>query len=120
MEGQDNWYIDTDYGPTQSIDPFSVDDGVLTITAAATPQNLLSEVEGKPYTSGLLTTRDSFAQSYGYFEISADMPVGQALWPAFWLLPVDGGWPPGGTEERLVGVEWVREGQYWGCPVHYN
>src|SRR3546814_17747296 len=94
MEGQDNMYHDTDYGPTHSIDPFRVDDGVLTITAAATPQNLLSEVEGKPYTSGLLTTRDSFAQSYGYFEIRADMPDGQGLWPAFWLLPVACRWPP--------------------------
>src|SRR3546814_20617837 len=93
MEGQDNMYHDTDYGPTHSIDPFRVDDGVLTITDAATPQNLLSEVEGKPYTSGLLTTRDSFAQSYGYFAIRADMPEGQGLWPAFWPLRVDGSWP---------------------------
>src|SRR3546814_16415113 len=95
MEGQDNWYIDTDYGPTQSIDPFSVDDGVLTITAAVTPQNLLSEVEGKPYTSGLLTTRDSFAQSYGYLEIRADMPEGQGRWPADRASGVEG---KGGAE----------------------
>ena len=31
------WYIDTDYGPTRSVNPFSIEDGVLTITAARAP-----------------------------------------------------------------------------------
>ena len=46
------------------------------------------------YISGILTTQNSFAQKYGYFEIRAKIPVGTGVWPAFWLLANDGGWPP--------------------------
>ena len=94
MESQLNWYIDTDYGPTQSLNPFSVDNGVLSITAQAVPTTLQPSINGYDYASGLLTTHDSFSQTYGYFEIRADMPEGTGIWPAFWLLPADGSWPP--------------------------
>ena len=46
------------------------------------------------YISGILTTQGSFAQKYGYFEIRAKIPVGQGVWPAFWMLADNGGWPP--------------------------
>jgi len=46
------------------------------------------------YVSGILTTQGWFAQKYGYFEIRAKVPVGTGVWPAFWLLADDGGWPP--------------------------
>lgn len=88
------WYIDADYGPTSSVNPFSVEDGVLTITAARAPEEIRPHINNYEYTSGLLTTHGSFSQTYGYFEIRADMPEGQGLWPAFWLLPADGSWPP--------------------------
>ena len=46
------------------------------------------------YTSGILTTQSIFSQKYGYFEIRAKIPTGKGVWPAFWLLADDGGWPP--------------------------
>jgi beta-glucanase (GH16 family) len=71
---------------TVGVNPFSVNSGILTITAAPAaqpnPYNL-------PYTSGLITTYKSFHQTYGLFEIRAKLPAGQGLWPAFWLLPSD-------------------------------
>jgi beta-glucanase (GH16 family) len=50
------------------------------------------------YTSGIVTTgKDTsdrniphnFIFQYGYAEIRANIPSGQGLWPAFWLLPAD-------------------------------
>ena len=94
LTGEDQWYIDTDYAPTAAVNPFSVDDGVLTITAAPAEAAIQAEIGGYAYTSGMLTSYSSFAQTYGYFEIRADMPEDHGTWPAFWLLPADGTWPP--------------------------
>jgi beta-glucanase (GH16 family) len=92
--GEYQWYVNPEYGPTASANPFSITDGVLTIRAEQTPDELSSHVENYDYTSGMLTTHASFAQTYGYFEIRADMPEEQGAWPAFWLLPENGNWPP--------------------------
>jgi beta-glucanase (GH16 family) len=92
--GEKQWYIDHDYSPTSSVNPFDVDDGVLTITAARAPDAIRSHINNYEYTSGLLTTHDAFSQTYGYFEMRADMPDNHGVWPAFWLLPADGSWPP--------------------------
>jgi len=67
--------------------PFSLSSGVLSITA--TPANG-TNAYGLPYNSGVITTADSFSQTYGYFEVNAKLPAGQGLWPAFWLLPASG------------------------------
>lgn len=79
------YYSDSSVG----VNPFSVQDGILTITAApgSNPLNL-------PYNSGAITTAKSFGQQYGYFEVRAQLPAGQGFWPAFWLLPTTGAWPP--------------------------
>ncbi len=91
---EEQWYINPSYAGTASVNPFSVHDGVLTITAAQTPAALAGQLEGFDYTSGMLNTHSTFAQTYGYFEVRADMPTEQGVWPAFWLLPADGSWPP--------------------------
>ena len=49
---------------------------------------------GKHYTSGMIDSYGRFAQTYGWFEIRAKMPAGKGMWPAFWLLPAVGTWPP--------------------------
>ena len=91
-------YMDASYNGTSKtalgINPFAIDNGILTITAAPTPAQDLQYLGNLSYTSGLLTTKTSFSQEYGYFEIKAKLPSGSGFWPAFWLLPADNTWPP--------------------------
>ncbi|WP_265519204.1 family 16 glycosylhydrolase [Nitratireductor luteus] len=99
------WYVQPDYGPTSPVNPFSVDNGVVTITAERAPEDIRPYIEDYEYTSGLLTTYESFAQKYGYFEMRADMPENDGVWPAFWLLPKDQSWPPELDVVEMVGQE---------------
>jgi beta-glucanase (GH16 family) len=75
-----------DFGDAQFIDPqargpFSMKDGILSITAS-------KNSEGK-WTSGLIAAADSTGAGsgtrYGYFEARMKMPPGPGTWPAFWL-----------------------------------
>jgi len=71
----------------------NVQNGKLVITAKT--ENL----NGKSYTSARLNTAKSASWLYGRFEMSAKLPNGKMLWPAFWLLPTDykyGGWAASG------------------------
>ncbi|MES1201816.1 MAG: glycoside hydrolase family 16 protein [Pseudomonadota bacterium] len=81
-------------GAPLGLNPFVVNNGVLDIVADRTPDAIAPMIGGYHYTSGLLTTHHVFSQTYGYFEIRAKLPEGKGLWPAFWLLPEDGSWPP--------------------------
>ena len=96
--GEQQIYVDSRYAGRGStplgLDPFKVKDGVLSIIATRTPPEFKPVLFDNEYTSGILTTQNSFAQKYGYFEIRAKVPVGDGVWPAFWLLANDGGWPP--------------------------
>jgi beta-glucanase (GH16 family) len=64
--------------------------GVLEITASPAADLPL----GMTHRSGMIMSQSLFNQRYGYFEIRAQLPKGRGLWPAFWLLPTAGGWPP--------------------------
>lgn len=92
------------------IQPFSVGQGVLTITAApllgVAKQRLNEALANEPekirgsalkdvgYSSGLISSKGQFQQLYGYFEMRARWTGGRGVWPAFWLLPPSGEWPP--------------------------
>jgi beta-glucanase (GH16 family) len=67
------------------VNPFSIRQGILEITAIPTPASMRGRVD-RPFLSGLLCTEWSFAQRYGYFEMRARLPGGRGLWPAFWLV----------------------------------
>jgi hypothetical protein len=83
------WYVD----PDDPARPFALRDGILDITAApALPGVELPR--GLTHTSGLIVSQQIHRQRFGHFEMRARLPAGKGLWPAFWLLPVDGGWPP--------------------------
>ncbi|MBN1884334.1 MAG: glycoside hydrolase family 16 protein [Candidatus Krumholzibacteriota bacterium] len=54
------------------------------------------EYLGREYTSGRIKTEGRFSQTRGRFEARIRLPVGQGIWPAFWLLGTDidvVGWP---------------------------
>lgn len=60
-----------------------VDNGLLLITARE------EAYQGAAYTSARLVTKGLFEQKYGRFEARIRLPMGQGLWPAFWLLGND-------------------------------
>jgi beta-glucanase (GH16 family) len=96
--GEQQIYVDPLYRGRSTaplgLDPFKIRDGVLSIVASRTPPELKQVLFNNEYTSGILTTQGAFSQKYGYFEIRSKIPVGTGVWPAFWMLADDGGWPP--------------------------
>ncbi|MCB0518475.1 MAG: glycoside hydrolase family 16 protein [Saprospiraceae bacterium] len=57
-----------------------VEGGMLHITARQ------ESFQGAAYTSARITTKGKIQQRYGRFEARMQLPWGQGIWPAFWLL----------------------------------
>jgi beta-glucanase (GH16 family) len=93
--GEKELYVDTSLTGTGTtslgLNPFSVSDGVLTIHAGPTPAADVSKLWGYDFTSGMISTRYTFSQTYGYFDAEMKLPSGQGNWPAFWLYAVNAG-----------------------------
>jgi serralysin len=87
---EQEWYINANYAATAGIHPWTTANGALTLTAAPTSPAAQAVIGAYAYTSGELNSFHSFAQTYGYFEIRAQLPTGQGFWPAFWLMPENG------------------------------
>jgi hypothetical protein len=100
--GEEQYFADTTTAMVRAYpacDPLVIHDHpsrlgkrLLAITAWPSPDLALSN--GLPYVSGMIQSHSTFSRRYGFFEIVARLPNGQGLWPAFWLLPANGAWPP--------------------------
>lgn len=94
------WKIDgntTTYNNELQSYAASLDDGNIDVSGGYL--NLIAKKEsrnGKDYTSAKLITRGKLESKFGIFEISAKLPEGKGVWPAFWLLGEQNGlmlWP---------------------------
>ncbi len=94
------------YAPDRAV----VANGVLRITADRRP------VGDRQYSSAHITTAGRKRLMYGRWEIRAKLPSSQGMWPAIWLLPADGSWPPEIDIIELVGKEpdRVHHSFHWG------
>ena len=86
--GEQQLYTSASFTGTSSaplgLNPFSFNNGVLTISATPVSAAQSQQMWGYNYSSGMLES--NFTQTYGYFEMRAELPHGQGLWPAFWML----------------------------------
>lgn len=105
------WYLPQNLG---------VGGGVLNITA------LRQYAHGQDYTSGLAVTGGGpgippgFTYLYGYAEARMKFPPGDGLWPAFWMLPANGSWPPeiDAMEEQGGAPMLDYATIHWGKQIH--
>ena len=68
---------------TDRTENIRVRDGMLEITARQ------ENFEGSNYTSAKILTKGIFETTFGRFEARIQLPFGQGIWPAFWLLGDD-------------------------------
>ena len=95
-------------------------EGNLVITAKDEPFN------GRDYTSTRMITKGKFDFTYGRVDIRANLPTGQGIWPALWMLGDNistVGWPAcgetdimeiiGSSPNKLHGtIHWSNNGEY--------
>jgi beta-glucanase (GH16 family) len=82
------WYL-----PSQ----VSVSGGTLNLTAKQeTTQGTSGSGGAETYScrSGMVTSKPGFNFTYGLLQVTAKIPYGPGLWPALWLEPSNGAWPP--------------------------
>ncbi len=92
--GNNQLEYDTDRAENACLDG----DGHLLITARE------EQFGNCSYTSARITTADLFEPKYGRIEARIQLPIGQGIWPAFWLLGNDigsVGWPTCGEVDIM-------------------
>lgn len=88
--GQNGWGNNELQFYTDRAKNVTVKDGNLVITADR------ESFSGAQYTSARILTKGKFDQTYGRFEARMQLPWGQGIWPAFWMLGADidtNAWP---------------------------
>jgi len=81
--GQPGWGNNEQQYYTDRPENIRVENGMLHITARE------ESFEGSSYTSAKILTRGKFETTFGRFEARIQLPFGQGIWPAFWLLGDD-------------------------------
>ncbi len=80
-------------------------DGLLVIRALR--EHYEGQGVARDFTSARLKTQGRFEQTYGRFEARLEIPRGQGLWPAFWMLGADinaAGWPRCGEIDIIENI----------------
>lgn len=87
--------------------------GVLSLTAQKRltgGQDAQGRSKDYAYSSGMISTGrflpqtpEKWSRTYGLYEARINAPAGDAVWPAFWLSPIDHGWPPEIDVMELLG-----------------
>lgn len=65
---------------------YTLNTGYLTIKCETVSPITFTLGDYSPYNYQSGVIQSKFTHKYGYFEISAKLPVGQGFWPAFWTL----------------------------------
>lgn len=84
-------------------DAVSVHDGCLFLEAKK--KDVTYGGKQMHYTSGKVETLKKFDIKYGRYDIRFKVPAGKGMWPAFWLLPSNGSWPPEIDFMEILGHE---------------
>ncbi len=110
--GTTSWQVNPSWGPTSGGDAntFSDNNGVLTLSVIPTPSSVAPSVDYAPFLGAQIETHNTFSQTYGYFEMNAELSGTPGTLSAFWLMPESGAWPPeldiaevtGGSPTTLV------------------
>jgi len=90
--GTNGWGNNEEQFYTNRTENVSVQNGILIIKA------LKEDYNGSDYTSSRILTKGLKEQAYGRFEARIQLPTGQGMWPAFWLLGANCGDGNNGTE----------------------
>lgn len=94
---------------TSNSNNIQLNNGLLEITARN---------DNGSYTSAKITTEGLHTWQYGRFEMRAKLASGTGLWPAFWMLPVNGSWPM--TGEIDIMENRGDEMDHIGGTLHYG
>jgi beta-glucanase (GH16 family) len=103
-----------------AVNNVTLKNGCLCITAKKENQ------AGKPYTSGRIRTlgadgKPLFAAQFGRVEARIKLPVGDGLWPAFWMLPAGsqyGTWAASGEIDIMEAIGRLKNRVYG--TLHYG
>jgi beta-glucanase (GH16 family) len=93
----------------------TVSGGLLTITAKE------ESVADYDYTSARMRSLGKGDWTFGRMEMRAKMPIGQGLWPAFWMLPSDSIYGTWAASGEIDIVEYIGSHPHWILgTIHYG